>query len=102
MGYGIYWAIFDIDRLPKEDFVSQVTSPDSTYTIKAYISSGGATTDFAVLGELNFNKEKRKPKNIYWNYPEQKAKIKWIYENTFVINGHELTLPQESFDYGRD
>ncbi|MGM0877910.1 MAG: DUF5412 family protein [Bacillota bacterium] len=58
---------FDMSRLPKGDLISQVYSPNGTYTIKAYLSNGGATTDFAVLGELKFNKENRKPKNIYWN-----------------------------------
>jgi hypothetical protein len=65
LGYGVYWAFFDMNRLPKGDLISKVSSPDGTYTLKVYVSSGGATTDFAVRGELNFNKENKKPKNIY-------------------------------------
>lgn len=101
LGYGVYWAFFDMSRLPEGDLISEVNSPDGTYTLKAYVSSGGATTDFSVRGELNFNKENKKPKNIYWNYHEEKANIKWIDKNTVVINGHELSVPNETFDFRR-
>ncbi|WP_352926989.1 DUF5412 domain-containing protein [Peribacillus simplex] len=102
LGYGIYWAFFDMNRLPKGDLISTVTSPDETYTLKAYVSSGGATTDFSVLGEMNFNKEKRKPKNIYWNYHEEKANIKMVDNDTVIINGHQLEVPSETYDFRRD
>lgn len=101
LGYGVYWAFFDMGRLPKGDLISEVTSPDGTYTLKAYVSSGGATTDNAVLGELNFNKENKKAKNIYWNYHEENANIKWLDENTVIINGHKLKVLNETFDYRR-
>jgi hypothetical protein len=101
LGYGFYWAFFDMSRLPKGDIISEVTSPGGTYTVKAYVSSGGATTDNAVLGELNFNKENKKPKNIYWNYQEETAKIKWLDESTVIINGHKLSVPNVTFDYRR-
>jgi len=99
LGYGIYWAFFDMNRLPKGDLISEVDSPDRTYTIKAYVSSGGATVGPAVRGELNFNKEKRDPKNIYWNYHEDNANINWIDEDTVIINEKELTVPDETFDF---
>jgi len=43
LGYGFYWAFFDMSRLPKGDIIAEVTSPDEAYTHKAYVSSGGAT-----------------------------------------------------------
>lgn len=101
LGYGVYWAFFDMNRLPKGELISEVSSPKGTYTLKAYVSNGGATTDYAVRGELNFNKENKKSKNIYWNYHEEKASIKWIDENTVLINGHELSVPNETFDFRR-
>ncbi|OAH53923.1 hypothetical protein AWH48_11690 [Domibacillus aminovorans] len=102
LSYGVYWAFFDMNRLPKGDLISEVNSPSRDYTIKAYNSSGGATTDFAVLGELNFNNENRKPKNIYWNYHEEEANIKWLDEDTVIINRHKLNVPHETFDYRND
>ena len=101
IGYGIYWAFFDMSRLPKGDLISKVDSPNGTYTIKAYVTNGGATTDFSVRGELNFNKENRKPKNIYWNYHEDKAIIVWSDNHTVIINGHKLTVPNDVYDFRR-
>jgi hypothetical protein len=41
IGYGIYWAFFDMNRLPTGDLIEQSTSPNGKYTINAYVSSGG-------------------------------------------------------------
>ncbi|WP_254778714.1 MULTISPECIES: DUF5412 domain-containing protein [unclassified Bacillus (in: firmicutes)] len=102
VAYGVYWAFFDMNRLPKGDYQTRADSPDGTYTVKAYVSNGGATTDYAVRGELIFNKENRRAKNIYWNYHEEYAQIEWKDEDTVVINGHELTVPQDTYDFRRD
>ena len=53
-------------RLPEGEYIAEATSLTGQYTVKAYVTNGGATTSYAVRGELNFNQEKRKPKNIYW------------------------------------
>ncbi|MEM1505503.1 DUF5412 domain-containing protein [Domibacillus sp. 8LH] len=102
LGYGMYWAFFDMGRLPKGDFISEADSPNGDYTVKAYVSSGGATTDFAVRGELHFNKENKKPKNIYWNYHEQQAVMKWLDQDTVVINGHRLDVPYDVFNFRKN
>lgn len=96
-----YWFGFSMSRLPKGDLISEKQSPNGTYTVKAYITSGGATTSFAIRGELNYNKVKKSPKNIYWNYREDKAIIEWVDDNTVIINGHKLNMPDEKFDYRR-
>ncbi|MGE8035962.1 DUF5412 family protein [Lysinibacillus sp. AC-3] len=33
--------------------IAESTSPQGTYTVKAYVSDAGATTSYAVLGELS-------------------------------------------------
>ncbi len=98
---GGYWAFFDMNRLPKGELISQAESPNGTYTVKAYLSDGGATTSYAVRGELNFNKSKRKPKNIYWAYRLEKAHIEWIDDETVSINGQTLKVPNERYDFRR-
>ncbi|MEW8974012.1 MAG: DUF5412 domain-containing protein [Tissierellaceae bacterium] len=102
LSYGIYWLFFDMERLPKHKLVAQEISSNGTYTIKAYRSDGGATVSYAILGELNYNKINRKPKNIYWNYREDKAIIEWIDDNTVIINGHKLDVRREKFDFRRE
>jgi len=100
--YGVHWIFFDMSRLPEGELTSEVVSPNGTYTVKAYTSSGGATTDFAIRGELNYNIVNRKPKNIYWNYREDKAVIEWIDDNTVIINGHKLNVLYDKYDFRRN
>ena len=98
IGYGVYWAFFDMNRLPTGEYITEETSPNGTYTLKAYVSSPSLSAD-TVRGELIFNKRNGKTKNIYWNYRESTAKIEWIDDDTVVINGHRLNVPKEKFDF---
>ena len=99
IGYGVYWAFFDMDRLPTGEYLTEETSPDGTYTIRAYRNNGGATTSYSIRGELVFNKNNSKTKNIYWNYREDTAEIEWTDNDTVIINGHTLEVPNERFDF---
>lgn len=101
IGYGLYWAFYDMNRLPTGVYLTESTSPDGKYTVKAYVSSPSLSAD-AVRGELMFNESKRKPKNIYWNYRESTAEIVWQDERTVVINGLSLQVPNEKFDWRHD
>jgi hypothetical protein len=99
MGYGVYWAFFDMNRLPTGEYLTEETSPDGTYTLKAYLANGGATTSYSIRGELVFNNRNNKSKNIYWNYREEITDIEWIDNDTVVINGHTLDVPKDKFDF---
>ena len=99
VGYGVYWAFFDMNRLPKGEYLTEETSPNGKYTLKAYVTNGGATTSYSVRGELVFNKKGDKTKNIYWNYREDTANIIWTDNNTVEINGHTLGVPNDKFDF---
>ncbi|MFJ6264659.1 DUF5412 domain-containing protein [Lysinibacillus xylanilyticus] len=99
VGYGVYWAFFDMKRLPIGEYLTEETSPNGKYTLKAYVTNGGATTSYSVRGELVFNEKGNKTKNIYWNNREDTAKIIWIDNNTVVINGHTLDVLNDKFDF---
>lgn len=99
VGYGIYWAFFDMNRLPTGEYLTEETSPDGKYTLKAYLANGGATTSYTVRGELVFNEKNQKTKNIYWNNQENDAIIQWSNDDTVVINGHSLKVPKDRFDF---
>ncbi len=58
--YGVYWAFFDMTRLPKGELISEQISPDGAYTVKEYLTNRGATVAYAIRGELKFNTENRK------------------------------------------
>jgi hypothetical protein len=99
LGYGVYWAFFDMNRLPTGEYLTEETSPDGKYTLKAYVTNGGATTAYSVRGELVVNDKNAKVKNIYWNYREEAADISWQDNDTVIINGHSLDVPREKFDF---
>lgn len=102
VGYGIYWAFFDMNRLSTGEFLTEETSPDGKYTLKAYVTNGGATTSYSIRGELVSNERNNKTKNIYWNYREVSADITWTDDDTVVVNGHILDVPHEKFDFRND
>jgi hypothetical protein len=94
-----YWLFYDMDRLPKGEFLTEETSPDGAYTLKAYVTNGGATVSYAVRGELVFNEKDGKSETIYWNYREETADITWTDDDTVIINGETLNVPGETYDY---
>ena len=101
ISYGIYWAFFDIQRLDGQQVITVSESPDSSYTVTAYLNNGGATTDYAVLCAVKNNKT-GKERNIYWNYHCSTADIQWLDDKTVSINGIELDITKDSYDYRRN
>ena len=88
-------------NLPKGDFVSAYNSPQNTYTLNIYLCGGHATVDFSIRGELVNNKD-GSISNIYWNYHEQEADVEWIDDSTVIINGRELDVRQDIYDYRKE
>lgn len=99
--YGIHWAFFDIQRIEGQEVIEEVISPNDNYTITAYLNNGGATTDYAVLCSVTDN-QTGKERNIYWQYHCSEAEIEWKDEQTIIINGVELNVLKDSYDYRND
>ncbi|MDO4189994.1 MAG: DUF5412 family protein, partial [Lachnospiraceae bacterium] len=75
-------------------------SPTGKYTITAYLDNGGATVDFSVLCVLDNGKN---TKNIYSNYHCDTAKIKWLDDDTVIINGIRLeNVESDVYDWRRE
>ncbi|SDJ14868.1 DUF5412 family protein [Alteribacillus bidgolensis] len=100
IAYVIYWAFFSLDRLPEGEFVTKEVSPEETYTINAYITNGGATTPYAIRGELEWNNKNRK-KTIYWE-DKDSVDIEWQSEDEVIINGHSIKIPNGTYDFRRE
>ena len=81
--------------------MKEVSSADGNYTVSAYLNDGGATTGYAILCSVRNNKT-NKEKNIYWNYRCTKADVNWISEKTVIINGVELNVDKDTYDYRND
>lgn len=99
LGIFLYTFLVSMESLPKGEFLVEESSPDGKFTLKAYVTNGGATTSYAVRGELVFNEKNGKTKNIYWNYREEDAEISWVDNDTVIINNHTLNVPKEKYDF---
>ncbi|MEK5217381.1 DUF5412 domain-containing protein [Psychrobacillus sp. FSL H8-0487] len=99
LGIFLYTFFVSMESLPKGEFLVEESSPDGKFTLKAYVTNGGATTSYAVRGELVFNEKNGKTKNIYWNYREEDAEISWVDNDTVIINNHTLNVPKEKYDF---
>jgi hypothetical protein len=100
----IFCFIFNINNfnnLPKGELIKTVSSLDNKYDINIYLINGGATTDFAIRGEV-INKQKNKKRNIYWKYHCSDAVVEWIDNLTVKINGKVLNVETDSYDYRGD
>ena len=94
----VYNSFFSISWIKGQEVIAESSSPNNTYIVYAYRNNGGAAVDFAVLGVVKNNKT-GKTKNIYWQYHCSDAKITWKNENTVIINGVELQVEKDVYDY---
>ena len=88
----------EMTNLPKGELVKSYESPNSNFTINIYLCNGGATTDFAIRGEL-VDHHTTNTKNIYWGYHEEKADVNWIDKETVVINDRTLNVLKDTYDF---
>lgn len=98
----VHTLFYSMYRLPKGEYLGESTSPKGTYTVRAYLCNGGATTSHAVRGEVVTNSKGGKAKNIYWDYKIDEADMSWEDENTVIINRHKIDLPKGKYDWRRD
>jgi hypothetical protein len=98
-GYALIFRFFiSMDYLPKGDLIGSYESPDKTYVVNMYLTNCGATCAYAVRGELIDNARSTK-RNIYFKYKEQRAEVTWVDADTVIINGIELDVPHEKYDW---
>ncbi|MGN7468355.1 DUF5412 domain-containing protein [Brevibacillus sp. SAFN-007a] len=101
VGYLIYPFFYSMSHLPQGTLIEQSISPSGEFTVNAYLVNGGATTALCVRGELQNNKTGKR-KNMYWDYRIDKAEIVWINNETVSINGHVLSIKNDTFDWRRE
>lgn len=101
VGYTYYYYGYSMATLPKGEFITESNSPDGTYTLRAYRINGGATSPLLIRGELIFNKNNKRAKNIYWNKKENFAVITWNTNEMVTINNHPIKIPNGKYDFRR-
>ena len=95
-----YYSFFTLSGIDGDEKTGEYASPDGKYTVTAYLNNGGATTAYAVLCTVKED-DKDKEKNIYWNYPCEKADVVWLDETTVNINGKILDVTKDTYDFRR-
>ncbi|MGG0474893.1 DUF5412 family protein [Priestia aryabhattai] len=100
LAWGYYYLQYDLNRLPGGELISSSTSPDENYTVKAYKSSGGATTNWTIKGVVQDNKDSKK-RVIYWDEAKS-ANIVWKDKNIVSINNKKIDVIKDSYDYRHD
>ena len=99
IAYGFYDFGYDLDAIKPGEKICESMSPGGKYTLTGYLNNGGATTDYAVLCQLDDGKHK---KNIYWQYHFTGCDISWVDEDTVIINGVRLEdVETDTYDYRR-
>lgn len=88
----------DMDHLPEGELIKSAESPDGTYRINAYRCDGGATTDHSVRCEVE-RIDSKEVRNIYWQYKIQDAEIHWKSNTVVDINGVELDVTKDRYDW---
>lgn len=98
--WGYYYLEYDLNRLPGGELISSSTSSDGNYTVKAYKSSGGATTNWTIKGVVQDNNDSKK-RVIYWDEAKS-AHIMWKDKNIVSINNKKIDVIKGSYDYRHD
>lgn len=96
------YLFFNIDRLPEGEALAEKTSPSGAYTVVTYVNNTHSTVAPAVRGEVIYHDEHDKLRNLYWAYRIEKGEIEWINEHVVSINGMELDVRKDTYDFRKD
>ena len=98
----INYLFFNIDRVPEGELLADKISPNGEYTVLTYVINAHSTVAPAVRGEVIFHKKNDKKRNLYWAYRKEKGEIEWINEHVVSINGMELDVRTDTYDYRKE
>ncbi|MBR3350603.1 MAG: hypothetical protein IKG35_00625 [Erysipelotrichaceae bacterium] len=96
----IYYCFFDISHFKRQEQMFVVES-NNNLAIVVYRNNGGATVDYSLLCTVK-NTETNQEWNLFWDYPYYKPEIKWINDNTVMINSNLLNVYLDRYDYRRE
>jgi hypothetical protein len=87
----------NMNNLPEGELKNTVKSPNGKYMVNLYLCDGGATTDYAVRGEIVYSEKEKK--TIYWNYHCEETEASWLDNENVIINGIELNIFEDEYDW---
>jgi Na+-transporting methylmalonyl-CoA/oxaloacetate decarboxylase gamma subunit len=94
-----YFLFFDISRMSGGKVISKVMSPNHKSTIVCYLHEAALSSD-AVRCQLQRDTYGLS-RNIYWDYPVFKADVRWTDDHNVIINGHQINIAFQTYDWRR-
>lgn len=98
----INYLFFNINRVPEGELLAEELSPTGEYTVLTYVSNAHSTVAPAVRGEVIYHEKNREKRNLYWAYRMEEGEIDWITEHIVSINGMELDVRSDTYDFRKD
>lgn len=91
-------SFFCMRHLPKGELLNSYISPSGKYVVNAYICEGNATNGESIRCEAVTEQGVR---NIYWQYKESCVDCVWISDDVIRINGREINVKKDVYDWRR-
>lgn len=88
---------FSIPSFPRGELLFTSNSPHNAYILEIYRMNGGATTSYAIRGEI-IDRKTGVRKKIYYQYRAGDAIVSWVNEHTVMINGKTLDVRKDIYD----
>lgn len=98
LGIIIFNQFYNINNLNTGELIEELYSPNNKFVLKSYFINGGSLSANSVRVEV-INNDTNESRNIYFNYPENKVNMKWIDDVNVDINGIELNINKETYDW---
>lgn len=89
---------YNINTLPKGEFLFSSMSPTGEYTLKMYSVYAGETLGNAIRGEVIYI-DTGEIKNIYWQANEKTAMVSWLSDTIVNINNNNVDVLGNAYDW---
>ena len=104
--FGLFLIInhlfFNINRIPQGELLAEEVSPTREYTVLTYVINSHSTVAPAVRGEVIYHNKNDQKRNMYWSYRMEEGKIEWINDHVVSINGMNLDVRKDTYDFRKD
>lgn len=92
--------IYFMNSVADGQYIGSSVSPDKTAKINVYLVSP-ALSDDAVRCECEFIDSGQR-RNVYYAYHWSDASVEWVDEQTVIINGKELNVESDLYDWRKE